>query len=131
MYIVTRAQLCKMPNGTVFMLYDEDITDGEIHIITGHYKNNTGWNGELSLVPFWERTNDIEKYCQWSTADDATCDYDEKQKFIVYSKTEVQQMINALIFALSGCETNFNEDIWICGDTILTDSEFYEDEIQY
>ena len=126
MTIVTRSELCTYPNGTVFMLYVPDMTDGEIHIITG---TNTidNWNGELLLTPDWEHNEYDEKFCQWSTVDNATCDYDENQKFIVFSKTEVQQMINCLMWALTGCTSFFNEDIWIYNNTILSDSEMYSD----
>ena len=111
------------------MLYQPEVTDGEIHIITGKDSpEDKHWNGELLLTPFWEMNIDSnERFCQWSTVDTAFCDYAEDQKFMVFSKTEVMQMIHALTWALSGCEGAFNQDIWICGDTVLTDNDMYED----
>lgn len=124
MRIISRNELCKYPNGTVFMIYKPEITDGEIHIKTGANKNLDNWNGELTLTPIWEYdTSQSERFCQWSTIDTATCDYDESQMFMVFSKTEVHQMINALMWSLTGCQSYFNEDVWICGDTVISDEE--------
>ena len=124
MTIVTRNELCKYPNGTVFMIYQPEITDGEIHIKTGANKELSYWNGEIKLTPILEfDANQPERYCQWSTEDTATCDYDINQKFMVFSQTEVQQMINVLMWALTGCKSYFNEDIWICGNSVLSDEE--------
>ena len=124
MNIVTRDKLCKCENGTVFMVYQPEITDGEIHIITGASENINGWNGELLLTPFWECDSKCsERFSQWMTTDAASHDYDAEQKFMIFSKTEVQQMINALVWAISGCTTYFNQDIWICGDTVISDHD--------
>lgn len=116
MIIVSRNELCQYPVGTVYMKYEPDITDGNIHI-----KTDSEWNSELTFIPFWEENGlkKSERYCKWITTDTTMCDYDEKQQFIVYSKTEVQQMINALIWAIGGCESYFNQDDWFCGDLVI------------
>lgn len=114
MRIVNKKELATMPNGTVFMLYRPDMVYDEIHIITGHYDDNSGWNGELTLDPFIEKDKDDRDYfyTQWCTVDTATCDYNDNQLFAVFSKTEVVQMINCLQWALTGCESYFDEDVW-------------------
>lgn len=138
MYIVSRDELGKLPNGTVFMEYEPDILNGQIHILTG--SDGTGhWNGELSLTPFMDdfnhgidRVNRLWSLAQWCTVDTATCDYDENQKFAVFNKTEIQQMINALIWAVSGCTGYFNEDIWIDENgLVFTDTDYYKMKKEY
>lgn len=133
MNIVSKQELGLQPSGTVFMLYDPDFTDGQIHIKTDSggidYQkapcNRVYWNGEMKLTPFWKTVDDSsERFCNWSTIDTSSHDYNDNQKFIIFSKTEVHQMINALMWALSGCETYFNEDVWIYGNTVLSEDDF-------
>lgn len=113
MNIVTKDELCKYPNGTVFMEYIPDMTDGRVHIMTGSNGKDT-WNGEITLDPIWKYDKEDPRiiYTNWCTIDTAYCDYDSEQKFIVFSKEEVANMINILTWALSGCDYSFNEDIW-------------------
>lgn len=140
MRILTREELSKCPNGTVFLKYSPEITDGNFHILSGRYGKND-WNGEVLLEPTWD--NAIyhcgadtpfpieipmidEHFVNWSSTDNAKCDYDEKQLFIVLSKLEVQQIINILIWSISNCEGYFDEDFWFCGNKIYTESKIRE-----
>lgn len=129
MKILTKMELMKQPNGTVFMTYEPEILSGCIHILTGRYTDRNGWNGELTLDPFWDfDSNNKERYTQWSTVDSADIDYDDSQLFAVFSIKEIKQMINCLNWAveeLSGKNPNFiNQDIWFLNDKTITDEEF-------
>lgn len=128
MRIVTKTELTKYPNGTVFMLYQPCILNGDIRILTG-CNGKDYWNGELSLTPFMDDNEIVDYPCiatQWSTVDTSIYDYDDNQLFAVFSKTEIQQMINCLSWALSNCQSYFNEDIWINEDDVFTDNDYYE-----
>lgn len=129
MVIVSRDELAKYPNGTVFTEYVPDMLDSQIHILTG-CDGKGYWNGELSLIPFLDdekcHGNRLFSHTQWCTVDTSINDYDKNQKFAVFSKTEIQQMINALMWALTGCKSYFNEDIWVCDDRVIDDATYYE-----
>lgn len=134
MVIMNKKELSKCPNGTVFMLYRPQILDDEIHILTGqddYYKpkNKVFWNGELSLTPSMDY-EDVMGYpnimTQWMTTDNSSTDYDDDQLFAVFCKTEVQQMINALIWALNGCNSYFDEDSWFIAEKKYSDEDYYE-----
>ena len=132
MRIMTREELAAMPAGTVFMKYPR--INGDIHIKMGNLKgkyyhcNEDTWHAELLLAPFGQEIDDKNCALQWYTTDITKYDYDKTQKFGVFSKLEVQQMINCLTWALADCEPNFyTQDLWFINDTVLTDKEFYED----
>ena len=82
MKIINGKELGFMPNGTVFMLYQPEILDGEIHIITGKIDDNFGYNGELLLTPFFDYiSNDKERITNWCTIDNTLNDYDDNTLF--------------------------------------------------
>ena len=128
MRIVNKDELGKMPNGTVFALYTPMILYNDIHILTG--SNGDGyWNGELTLLtPFIDNKlvgrNILE--CNWATVDNAACDYEEDQLFAVFSKSEIMQMINALMWAVTGCEGYFDEDLWLCENRAYSEKTYRE-----
>lgn len=134
MRIMTRDELAAMPAGTVFVRYPLDGNNDEIRIKMGNlrakyndYDEDT-WNAELTLIPFDRKIDDKTCALQWCTVDNAKHDYDWNQRFGVFSKLEIQQMINCLTWALSDCEPNFfNQDLWFIDNTVLSDEEFYDD----
>lgn len=127
MRIVSKNELGKMPNGTVFTMYTPMILYNDIHILTGS-RGDGSWNGELTLFPFiddkLEGDNILE--CNWSTDDTASCDYDEDQLFAVFSKSEVMQMINALTWAVTECGGFFDEDLWLCENRVYSEEEYLQ-----
>ena len=123
MRILTKKEMKLEPNGTVFSLYEPDEIGDGIHIKTGNYIWEDGsqhWNGELDLIPFLDEKRSKElnenRATQWCTTDSSDADYEEKQLFAVYSKSEVQQMIECLSWSLSGCETYLDQDKWFGED---------------
>ena len=132
MRIINREQLSHMPNGTVFMLYTPEILDGQIHIITGRHKDRSGYNGEITLTPhFSYKESGIDskddRIINWSTIGATDFDYNSDQLFAVFSKLEVQIMIQILQWALSNCEDNGLS--WFIDYYFLTDYVIPEKEI--
>ena len=132
MDIVTREQLSNMPNGTVFAPFSSDIFDGDIRIITGRYKDRPGFDGVVYIRPNfqWESgdpTKDSERITNWCATDETEWDYDENQFFAVFTKIEVQYMINVLMWALAGCSypDNFS-DRYVCGNCEFDEKELDE-----
>lgn len=128
MRIVTRDELCKCPNGTVFAEYTPNTFIGDLHVMTGSNEIDN-WNGAISIMPFCVRNkNDKDDiYTSWMSSDDCTADYYKSQLFAVFNKREIKQMIDLLIFALSDCaDGSFDEDVWIddYGAT-YSDNEIY------
>lgn len=122
MIIVNRDELAKLPDGTVFMLYEPINLGGETHIKAGTYENQDRqtWNGELSLTPFVdieESDNNSRDFAtEWIISDDAEHDYEKDQLFAVFSKTEIRKMIDCLTWALTDCKTDFNQDEYFWHD---------------
>ena len=131
MRIINREQLSHMPNGTVFMLYTPEILDGQIHIITGRHKDRSGYNGEITLTPhFSDKESGIDsnddRIINWSTVGATDFDYNADQLFAVFSKLEVQVMIQILQWALSNCEDNglsWFIDYYFLKDYIIPEKE--------
>ena len=125
MIIINRDELATMPSGTVFMKFP----DGNIYVKMKSEFNMEGrqvWHGELPLHPFYEEFDNNEYGVQWCTTDNSYYDCDEHDKFFVFSKTEVQQMINCLQWALTDCESYFNQDLWFVGDRMPYTDEDWE-----
>lgn len=121
MRIVNKQEMLDLPDGTVFALYTPEIIFmDDFSIKTGSYLRNgkPAWNGELMLSPYFKHDmQDPNKcYTNWSTVDNADVDYDDDQLFVVFSKSEIKQMIACLQWALNNCETEFNQDIWLSDD---------------
>lgn len=134
MQIINREQLSQMPNGAVFMLYTPEVLDGEIHIITGRHKDRIGYNGEITLTPHFSyeesgiKSND-DRITNWATIDTTDFDYNEDQLFAVFSKLEVQIMIQILQWALNNCEDNglcWFMDYYFLGNYIIPEKEVGE-----
>lgn len=127
MQIINRKQLFQMPNGTVFMLYTPEILDNKIHIITGRYKDKAGYNGEVTLTPnFSHEETGIDRITNWSSIDTTDLDYNEDQLFAVYSKIEIQTMIQILQWALTDCKDNgldWFQDYYFLDNHIIPEKE--------
>lgn len=128
MKIITLETLKTMPNGTVFCEIDRwGNFEGDLHILTGRLANKSGFNGEMWLLPWisgedtgnatWKMfgednmlIKDKDFPTEWVTVDTADHDYESSQLFSVFSKAEVAKMINALQWALSDLEDDFDMD---------------------
>lgn len=128
MDIITKEQLSYMPNGTVYTLYNPGEIDGDIRIITGRHKDKPGFNGVIYIVPSFQwKIKNSERITNWCLTDETEYDYDEDQLFAVFTKIEVQYMINVLMWALAGCSypDNFS-DRYICGNCEFDEKELDE-----
>lgn len=127
MKFITLDILKNMPDGTVFCESDKwgDLKN-DIRILTGRFENKSGFNGEIGLYPFIkDREKDgifsiVDKNAVlikdknfatgWYTTDTSDIDYEKDQLFAVFSKREVQKMIEVLQWALSDFESYFDMD---------------------
>lgn len=117
MKIVSRNELAKMPNGTVFSSFDGYNIEG-FEIITGSYGN--GFNGTLNLEPSFNWDSNLqERITNWATVDTTDYDFDDDAKFVVYSKKEIQEIIQWLK--------------WAIGESDAPDMEkyFYKDRVLF
>lgn len=132
MRIINKKELSKMPNGTVFMLYSPEVLDDEIHIITGKHKDRDGYNGEINLTPnfnFKDIEYDDFRVTNWCTTDSTDWEYDDNQLFAVFSKLEIQIMIQILQWALTGCDNNgmdWFEDSYFYDNNVIPEKELQE-----
>lgn len=134
MKIVNLEELSSMSNGTVFSKIDKSIHNhvaGDfdiygLNIMCGHSKHlpNNNFNGVMHLVNYISVCKDeignvdIESHYyfdDFTVSDTAKCDYEKSDMFVVYDKTDVIELINALQWALTGCESE-----------LLVRSEFIE-----
>ncbi len=111
MRVLTKEELKNEPNGTVYIPYTPRVFTGEIHIITGKDDKIDGWNGELPFLP-WTVDEDGYFYTNWATVDNTWWELDDNKTYAVFSKDEILKMIECLQWALTGCETYFNQDEW-------------------
>ena len=111
MRVLTKKELRNEPNGTVYIPYTPRLFTGEIHIITGKDNKTGEWNGELPLLP-WTVDEDGFFYTNWATVDNTWRELDDNKTYAVFSKDEIIKMIECLQWALTGCETYFNQDQW-------------------
>lgn len=125
MKILNKEEMKKMPNGTVFMLYQPEILDGEIHIITGKIDDNFGYNGELLLTPFFDYiSNDKERITNWCTTDNTLNDYDDNTLFAVFNQLEIIAMIKCLQSAIDPLvDLSDLMDIYFKGDEIIEEKD--------
>jgi hypothetical protein len=107
MRIVSRDELAKMPNGTVFSLFTGHDVNG-FEIIIG--SDGNGFNGTLNLEPSfnWDK-DDAERVTNWSSVDTADYDFNDDEKFAVYSKNEIREIIAWLKWAIDEGE---HPDMW-------------------
>ena len=131
MRVLTKEELKSEPNGTLYTSFTPQIFTGELHIITGKddkYYDNGEWNGELPLLPFLIEEYENGYLTQWSTVDNTWWELDGNLKYAVFSKNEIRKMIDCLQWALTGCESYFNQDEWWSEnrDCPLTDDEAEE-----
>ena len=123
MRIVNRDELAKMPNGTVFSLFDNYNITG-FQIITGSDDGN-GFNGTLNLEPSFNLDKDsssVERVTNWSTVDTADHDFDVDDKFVVYSKDEIREIIEWLKWAINEGEHPDMEK-YFYKDQVLSEEE--------
>ena len=123
MRIINRDELAKMPNGTVFSLFDNyNITGFEI--ITGSDDGN-GFNGTLNLEPSFNLDKDsssVERVTNWSTVDTTDHDFDVDDKFVVYSKNEIREIIEWLKWSINEGEHPDMEK-YFYKDQVLSEEE--------
>ena len=107
------------------MLYQPEILDGEIHIITGKIDDNFGYNGELLLTPFFDYiSNDKERITNWCTTDNTLNDYDDNTLFAVFSQLEIIAMIKCLQSAIDpSVDLSDLMDIYFKGDEIIEEKD--------
>lgn len=119
MKIINRGQLLEAPAGTVYSPYTPDIVDGRIHIKVDN-------NCNLELIPTWEYNDGVYKPTNFCTDDlNIMADYNSSDLFAVFNQTEVKKMIDCLMWALTGCEADFNMDEIIYPDGhIVTDPDW-------
>jgi hypothetical protein len=99
MRIINRDELAKMPNGTVFSLFNNYGVTG-FQIITG--SNGNGFDSTLDLEPSFNWDNDnAERITNWSSVDICDYDFNEDEKFVVYSKNEIREIIEWLKWAIN------------------------------
>lgn len=106
MKIINRGQLLEAPSGTVYARYIPDMVDGELCIKVGN-------NCNLDLIPTHESglKEDSYRETNWATDDlNIIADYNSSDLFAVFNSTEVKKMIDCLVWALTGCESDFNMD---------------------
>lgn len=125
MKILNKEELKKMPCGTVFMLYEPEHLDGEIHIITSKLDDSLGHNGELCLTPFFDYiSNDKERITNWRTVDTAICDYNDDTLFATFSKLEIIAMIKCLQAAIDPTvDISTLMDTYFKGDNIIEEKD--------
>ena len=125
MKILNKEEMKKMPNGTVFMLYQPEILDGEIHIITGKIDDHFVYNGELLLTPFFDYiSNDKERITNWCTTDNTLNDYDDNTLFAVFNQLEIIAMIKCLQSAIDpSVDLSDLMDIYFKGDEIIEEKD--------
>lgn len=125
MRLLTKAELKNEPNGTVYIPFVPQVFTGELHIITGKEKDAGEWNGELPFLPFTLRDTGNQYLTQWCTVDNTWWELEDETTYAVFSKNEIRKMIDCLQWALTGCKTYFNQDVWWSEncDFPLTDAE--------
>lgn len=128
MRIITLETLKTMPNGTVFCEIDEygNLSE-QICILTGRYEDEPGFNGVMDLCPWVVGKNEKERFLrlfgknhelskdnliktECVISDTIPHDYEPEQLFAVFSKAEIERMIKALQWALSGLKNDFDMD---------------------
>lgn len=131
MRILTKDQMCEMPVGTIFATWHPEII-GDIRVKTddGGLLPFKGWNGSLFLEPFVHQDDNDETlyHTNWSTIDDSSVDYDSGQLFAVFSKREVLQMINVLLFGLYKCNIPFDDEHWYADEEM---APIHEDTVPH
>lgn len=104
MKIITKNDLLEMPPGTVYTTFKPNMVDGDLHIKVSNDCN-------LNLIPSFDFSDDKLRKTNWSTDDThILVDYDDNQKFAIFSRAEIMKMINCLSWALCGCVAQFNMD---------------------
>lgn len=111
MRILSKEELKREPNGTVYAPFIPSMFVGEVHIIPCKDSNGE-WNGELPLLPFLIEESKNRYLTQWATVDNTWWELDDDKKYAVFSQNEIRKMIDCLQWALTGCRSYFNEDEW-------------------
>ena len=104
MEIVSREELGLYPTGTVFASYTPSMCYGDLRIIINKDSEHS-WNKELSIMPSIEYDNCKHKDGSWDIYDinpyDEENGYDEDEQFIVFSKEDVNKIINILKYVIN------------------------------
>lgn len=116
MKIMNKKQFAQTPNGTVYCLFKPSYLYDEICIKTGYFLSGGSptFNGIIHLFPmpvsadapdygYDDKPSSTTEYeTDHASVDTTLDDYDDHQLFAVFSKNEVQRMIDVLTWALSG-----------------------------
>lgn len=128
MKIVNLEELSRMPNGTVYSEIDPrchrrggegDFDLCGLEIMCGHnsrYSTEESgfFNGVLHMLNYVSVRRDSNgklyldsdyNFQEYIITDTAKCDYDTDSMFVVYDKTDVIEIINALQWALTDCKS--------------------------
>lgn len=126
MRIVSKKELAKMPNGTLYCQYIPDILVGDFEVIAGH-QDDGHFLGTLPLSPTWLGSAD-ERPTNWATIDISSYEYSDDETFAVFDKTEIRAMITVLEYALAGGGFDIDdfEDTYFYRDKAINEKEIEE-----
>ena len=131
MKIVTRDEMCKLPNGTVFAPYEPCVI-GEIRVKTGYYvwDGRETWNGELHITPSFDMESDAtDRITHFMVDDGSEADYYPDELFAVFDSNEIGQMIDIFTWAKSGCETDIDLGKYFINGEVLREKDLNGREI--
>ena len=116
MRLVGFDEFCRMPAGTVFAPYEPCVLTGELEIKVDPGKEmppDYKWarhlfNGVMPLRPWlgddctlWKIGDTMP--ASFEIYDGAAVDYMDHKMFLVFDESDIDRMINALVWAKNGC----------------------------
>ena len=117
MRLVDFEEFCRLPAGTIFAPYEPCVLREElaIKVDAGHdmppdYKwMRHQFNGVMPLQPWFGPEFDLWKVgdtrpASFEVYDGAACDYMDYKLFLIFDTSDIDRMINALVWAKNGCE---------------------------
>ena len=116
MRLVDFEEFCRMPAGTVFAPYDPMVLSEGLAIKTdagedmpADYKwLSHDFLGVMPLEPDWDPDSPLWNVgdtfpASFEIYDGTAVDYIEYKMFLVFDKSDIDRMINALVWAKNGC----------------------------
>lgn len=112
MKIIKYDEFIRMPKGTVFCEYEPCVFHYPFHIKTDEGEERNGvymFNGTMPLEPWFLSEEEYPLdvcVCETEMAiwDNSSVDFDQNKFFAILEKEEIERLINALKWALTGCE---------------------------
>ena len=115
MKLVNFDDFCRMPAGTIFAPYEPCILKKRLAIKTDggrpgplycHFLHI--FNGAMPLEPWIDPDDPFEKVgdelpASFEIYDASNADYDDDTMFLVFDESDIDRMINALVWAKNGC----------------------------